>query len=161
MVKLTKIRWEILVLALSLPLIIGFAGSLVTTPNIPTWYASLNKPFFNPPNWLFAPVWTSLYLLMGLASYLVYHAHRFQARTRPFFRVYILQLLVNSLWSFTFFGLKSPVLALVVILYLWYLIFHSIRLAARLSSFASHLLYPYLAWVSFATLLNLAIVALN
>lgn len=156
-----KIRWIVLAIALSLPLAAGFAGSLATTPNIPTWYATLNKPFFNLPNWLFAPVWTTLYLLMGYASYLVYSRYQFGPDSRSFFRYYLTQLLLNTTWSLVFFGLQSPPVALLIIIFLWYLIYRTLRLARPLVSLASYLLYPYLFWVSFATLLNLSIVMLN
>jgi len=161
MIQNHRHRWEVLLFALTLPLLAGFLGSLATTPNIPTWYAGLNKPFFNPPNWLFAPVWTLLYLLMGFSSYLVYLRFGFSKKSQAYFVHYLSQLLLNSAWSFAFFALHSPFLGLLIIAPLWYLIYRLIILARLLVPFASYLLFPYLVWVSFAVLLNASILVLN
>lgn len=139
----------------------GALGTLATIPAIPTWYATLNKPFFNPPNWLFGPVWTILYTLMAISAYLVWKEAGYGQKTRQFFRFYFFQLALNSLWSLIFFGAKSPLIAFFVILLLLRYIFLSLRLAKPFSPVASYLFYPYLAWVIFASLLNLAIVVLN
>lgn len=154
-------RLDKLILLITLPLAIGFVGSLFTTPSINGWYAALNKPFFNPPNWIFAPVWTLLYFLMGLSSFLVFHKHTLGTHTHKFFRLYFLQLVLNLLWSIIFFTLHLPLLALLEIVLLWLLIYYLIRLSYRLLPLSAYLLAPYLAWVTFATLLNFAIVLLN
>ncbi|MBI4129801.1 tryptophan-rich sensory protein [Candidatus Roizmanbacteria bacterium] len=141
------------------PLILGFIGSLVTTPAIPIWYTSLIKPDFTPPSWIFAPAWTILYILMGIAAYIISTTKKKEERHA--LQIYWAQLLVNILWSLLFFGLRNPVLALVDIVLLWGMIMLTIRAFYKLSSIASYLLIPYLLWVSFALILNLTIVILN
>lgn len=135
-------------------------GSLATIPNIPTWYATLEKPFFNPPNWVFGPVWSVLYLLMGISLYLVWVSRSKQPK-RKAFALFGLQLFLNTLWSLTFFGLQVPWLAVGVILALLISIILTMREFNRHSRVAPFLLIPYVAWVSFATLLNISIAALN
>lgn len=139
----------------------GLLGSLFTFSAIPTWYATLEKPFFSPPNYLFGPVWTTLYTLMGISAYLVYRHYQFGKKAKLFWQVYWAQLILNTLWSILFFGFKEPGLAFVEIGALWYFIVRTIQEAKRLNKTAMYLLYPYLAWVSFASLLNLAIYLLN
>lgn len=139
----------------------GLLGSLFTFSAIPTWYATLEKPFFSPPNYLFGPVWTTLYTLMGISAYLVYRRYQFGKKAKLFWQVYWTQLILNTLWSILFFGFKEPGLAFVEIGALWYFIVRTIQEAKRLNKTAMYLLYPYLAWVSFASLLNLAIYLLN
>lgn len=157
-----NIRWEALTLSLALPLVTGFAGSLVTTPNISSWYQTLTKPFFNPPNWLFGPVWTTLYLLMGLSAYLIFHKWQLKREAFCYYKLFVIQLFLNFFWSLFFFGLKQPGYALVVILVLLYYIICLIKSAWHLQvKPAAYLLYPYLAWVSFAALLNASIWYLN
>lgn len=154
-------KYTKLIIALILCYFVAFAGSTVTTPAIDTWYASLNKPFFNPPNWVFGPVWTVLYGLMGVAMYLVWNKGLKGKKERFAMKVFFAQLFANFMWSFVFFGLESPVGGLVVILLLWAGIFYTIRLFKKIDKTAAYLLVPYLLWVSFATLLNLFIVILN
>lgn len=132
----------------------GILGSFFTVSSIPTWYATLNKPFFSPPNWIFAPVWTIIYILMGISLYLVWTKRKVPS-------VFWVQLILNALWSITFFGIRNPALALVDIVALWIAIILTIKAFSKTSKLAANLLYPYLAWVSFATVLNLAIVLLN
>lgn len=139
----------------------GLLGSLFTFSAIPTWYATLNKPFFSPPNYLFGPVWTTLYALMGISAYLIYRRYQFGKKAKIFWQFYWTQLILNSLWSILFFGFKSPLFAFLEIIILWYYIYHTLREARALNHLAAYLLYPYLAWVSFASLLNLAILILN
>ncbi|MEI8232966.1 MAG: TspO/MBR family protein [bacterium] len=134
----------------------GGIGSIFTFSAIPTWYFFLNKPFFSPPNWIFAPVWTILYTLMGISAYLVWRKYQFGDRSRAFWHVSLAQLALNILWSILFFGLKFTGLAFIEILAMWYFIARSIQEGKKLSLWSSYLLYPYLFWVSFATLLNLA-----
>jgi benzodiazapine receptor len=136
----------------------GIVGSAFTTPAIPTWYTTLNKPFFNPPSFLFAPVWVSLYTLMGIAAFLVWEKVKTFNKALKLFAV---QLVLNSLWSILFFGLKNPLLAFLEILVLWGFILAAMLEFKKVSKRAFWLLTPYLAWTSFATLLNLAIVLLN
>lgn len=135
-------------------------GSLATVPNIPTWYASLAKPAFSPPNWLFGPVWTLLYLLIGLSLYLVWTAG-YKKPKRLAFTAFGLQLVCNALWSLVFFGLHAPWAGAAVIILLFGSIVVTMRLFWPISKLAAYLLVPYLAWVSFATLLNISVALLN
>lgn len=141
--------------------LVGLAGTPFTVNAIPTWYASLEKPFFSPPNWLFGPVWTVLYLLMGISFYLVWKQgfkNKREIKARNFF---LAQLGLNFLWTPVFFGLKSPFLGLIVIVSLWVMILKTIQEFYPLSKWSAYLLLPYLLWVSFASLLNGAIFILN
>jgi len=143
---------------ISLSLLAGFIGSLATMPAIPIWYKSLNKPFFVPPAWLFAPVWTFLYLFMAFSAWLIFtRAKKYLHSLKLFFA----QLVFNSLWSVLFFGFKSPSLAFLEIIVLWLLILTTIREFKKQVPLAGWLFLPYFVWVSFAVLLNLSIVILN
>src|SRR3989338_5824033 len=150
-----------LIVALAVPQLVGFLGSLVTTPSITTWYATINQPSFTPPNFVFAPVWTLLFLLMGYASYLILMVKAKAKKVKAALAFYAFQLVANFFWSYLFFGLKRPDLALVEIIILWLLILVTLVKFYRLSQTAGLLLLPYLAWVSFAAYLNLSIVQLN
>lgn len=143
-----------------LPLGVGLVGSLVTTPAIPTWYASLTLPGFAPPPVVFGPVWTLLYLLMGVASAMVWVASSSQWRSLGL-KVYAGQLGLNLLWSMLFFGLRSPLLGLVNILALLAMILVTASYFWRVNRLAGILLVPYILWVSFASMLNFAIWRLN
>jgi tryptophan-rich sensory protein len=138
----------------------GFLGSLFTTPAIPTWYATLKKPFFNPPNWIFSPVWISLFILMGISLFFVW-----RRPDHPKFKIafifFFVQLILNILWSAAFFGLRAPLLGLMDIVLLWIAILLTIQNFLKISKFAGVLLFPYLLWVSFATLLNFSLWILN
>ena len=135
-------------------------GSAFTIPSIPGWYAGLEKPFFSPPNWLFGPVWSVLYLAMAVAGWLVWRREGLSGVTVPL-AVFGFQLLLNVAWSGLFFGLRLPGVALVEILALWAAILATILLFRRTSTPAALLLVPYLAWVTFATILNFEIWRLN
>ena len=139
----------------------GIIGAVFTTPAIPVWYATLVKPAFNPPAWVFGPVWTILYTLMGIAAYLIWQEGWQKKQVKDALRTFGEQLLLNSLWSILFFGLKNPLLAFMEILLLWILIIATIMKFYRLNKWAAYLLLPYLLWVSFASMLNAAIVVLN
>ena len=139
----------------------GIIGSIFTTPAIPTWYANINKPTFRPPNWVFAPVWTTLFLLMGIALFLIWEKGLKRKDVKIAFSVFIFHLLLNTLWSILFFGLKSPFAAFIEIIFLWIFILISIILFFRISKIAAYLLIPYILWVSFASVLNFAIWQLN
>ena len=140
--------------------IAGFLGSLFTTPAIPTWYKTLNKPFFTPPNWIFSPVWISLFILMGISLFFVWRRQGHpQLRIALFF--FFVQLILNVLWSVAFFGLRSPLLGLMDIVLLWIGILLTIQNFSKVSKFAGVLLLPYLLWVSFAALLNFSLWFLN
>ncbi len=150
-----------LALALMVCLLAGALGALFTTPAIPTWYAGLSKPSFSPPNWLFAPVWTLLYVLMGGAAYLVWMKGWKQREVRAALGVFGVQLVLNFLWSVAFFGMHSPLYGLVVIAALWAAIALTIVRFRGVSRPAAWLLVPYLLWVSFAAYLNYSVWALN
>jgi tryptophan-rich sensory protein len=139
----------------------GFIGSIFTTPNIPTWYAMLKKPAFAPPNWLFAPVWTTLFLLMGIALFLIWRKGLNNQPVRTAFTIFILQLIVNILWSMMFFYFMFPLGGFVVIIALWLLILLTIIHFINISRVAGILLIPYLLWVSFASVLNFMLWRLN
>ncbi|MCA1566666.1 MAG: tryptophan-rich sensory protein [Acidobacteria bacterium] len=137
-------------------------GSLYTTPAIPVWYASLQKPAWNPPNWLFGPVWTLLYLSMAVAVWLVWRERGFTAGAGGLpLALFAVQLILNALWSIIFFGWKRPGLALVEIFFLWAAIFATMLSFWRISLIAAWLMWPYLLWVTFAGFLNLTIWKLN
>ncbi len=138
----------------------GGLGALATTPNIPTWYATLDKPLLNPPSWIFGPVWTTLYILMGIALYLVIRS-QVKGAKRDAYVTFGLQLALNTLWSVAFFGVKSPEAGIAIILLLLTAIIITILKFKPFSNAAAWLLAPYLAWVSFATYLTIAIAILN
>lgn len=137
-------------------------GSLFTTPQVAPggWYDSLNKPFFTPPNWLFGPAWTVLYLAVAVSGWLVWRERGF-AGARTAMILFSVQLVLNFLWSVVFFGLRSPGWGLVEILVLWVFILLTILAFRPISRPAALLLVPYLAWVTFATALNAGIWWLN
>lgn len=138
----------------------GAIGSLATIPNIPLWYAAIEKPPFNPPNWVFGPVWSVLYIVMGIALALIILESSKQSKKKAYFW-FGLQLALNALWSLVFFGLHSPWLGVVVIVALITSIILTIREFYRIKKYSAWLLVPYLAWVCFATYLTVAIALLN
>lgn len=135
-------------------------GTLATASNIPTWYAALQKPSFNPPNWLFGPVWTLLYSLMAVSLYRVWSSRRRTVK-RPAFIAFAVQLVLNTMWSLVFFGLHSPEGGVLLIISMLIAIGVTIRFFWPLDKIAAWLLFPYLGWVSFATILNVSIALLN
>ncbi len=148
-------------IAVAICLLIGFLSSTVTQSSIVDWYPSLNKPSFNPPNWIFAPVWSVLYILMGIAAGLVWARgfHHIWVKTALYH--FIFQLLFNALWSIVFFGLQEPFWALLVIFTLLVLIILTIKWFKVVHRTAALLMIPYLLWVCFATVLNYKIWELN
>lgn len=148
------------IISITIPFIAGGIGSLATFPNIASWYASLEKPVFSPPNWLFGPVWTLLYILIGISLYLFWKSRTKGSKTNAFI-AFGIQIILNTLWSVVFFGFHSPIGGVIVILLLLASIVFTIRYFWYFSKAASYLLLPYLLWVSFATALNIAIVVLN
>ena len=149
-----------LVISIVLCQLAGFLGSLFTTPAIPTWYKTLNKPFFTPPNWIFSPVWISLYILMGISLFMVW-----RKQEHPRFKIalilFLIQLILNILWSVVFFGFRIPLLGLIDIVLLWIAIFLTIQYCFKISRVAGLLLLPYIGWVSFAVFLNFSLWILN
>ncbi|MBN2517805.1 MAG: tryptophan-rich sensory protein [Candidatus Altiarchaeota archaeon] len=150
-----------LIVAILVSEMAGIIGSVFTTPAIPTWYATLEKPFFNPPSWVFAPVWTTLFVLMGIAAYLVWEKGFEKKEVRKALSIFGVQLVLNTMWSILFFGAQSPLLAFIEIIILWFAILLTIVKFWRISKNAGLLLIPYIAWVSFASVLNLSIWLLN
>jgi benzodiazapine receptor len=139
----------------------GAIGSIFTRAAIPKWYVTLQKPPFSPPNWVFASVWTILYILMGIAVFLVWRKGFKERGNKVALIAFLVQLVLNGLWSFAFFGLESPLLGLIVILMLWLAILATVILFFKISRLASVLLWPYLLWVTFAMILNTSIWMLN
>lgn len=156
-----KTDWNKLAACVVLCELAGIVGSLATLPAIPTWYAALAKPEFAPPNWVFGPAWTLLYLLMGVALYFVWMKGLEKPGVKKSVGVFGLQLLLNVAWSFLFFGLKSPLLGLFGIVLLAGAIARTIREFYAVSRPAGWLLVPYLAWTLFATLLNYSVLKMN
>ncbi len=152
-------RIGILIFAIGLPLLIGAVGSFFTTSEINTWYATLYKPSFSPPNFIFAPVWTALYFLMGISFYFIL-VNKIKDKKLAV-KFFVAQLILNLLWSILFFGLKSPLLAFFEIILLWIFILLTMTHFYKIFKIASYLLIPYILWVSFAGVLNLSIVLLN
>ncbi|MCX6702967.1 MAG: tryptophan-rich sensory protein [Candidatus Wolfebacteria bacterium] len=173
-----------LVIAVAISEAVGAIGAIFTIPSVSGWYATLIKPELNPPAWLFGPVWIMLYALMGISLYLVWknnwkiRNHILEKRRKPWNRlserfwtgswqkqnviaIFILQLALNILWSFIFFGLKFPMLAFFEILALWFAILYTIVNFYRISKASAYLLIPYILWVSFAAYLNYSIFILN
>jgi len=143
-------------------LAVGYVSGVVTRDAITTWYVTIEKPSFNPPNAIFAPVWTTLYVLMGIAAGLVWQqmgTKKEEVRTGLIF--FFLQLALNAIWSLLFFGLKNPLLALIEIIILLLMIYETFIKFNKLNKFAGYMFIPYLLWVSFATILNGAIWWLN
>lgn len=140
---------------------IGYLSGMITRESVNTWYPTLEKPIFNPPNWIFAPVWTLLYIMMGVAAGLVWTGNSDEKTIRRALGFFAIQFGLNALWSYLFFGLHNQFLALIEIILLWLMIFETYNLFRRIDRTAGFLFIPYLAWVSFATILNASIWWLN
>ena len=143
-------------------LVIGYLSGMVTRESITTWYPTLIKPIFNPPNWIFAPVWTSLYIMMGVAGGLVWNKlDGNETLVKKAFLFFIIQLALNALWSLIFFKLHNLLLASIEVVLLLLMIFETYTQFKKIDKIAGLLLIPYLAWVSFATILTISIWYLN
>ncbi|MCE5287554.1 MAG: tryptophan-rich sensory protein [Pelosinus sp.] len=150
-----------LIISLALCLGAGGIGAIFTMQSVDTWYGVLKKPFFTPPNWIFGPVWTVLYILMGLSIYIVWRKRRSVRQNTAAYLLFGTQLALNVGWSFIFFGMRSMLGGLFAILALWLAIIATIHEFLCRSQVAGWLLIPYLVWVSYACLLNLSIWWLN
>lgn len=150
-----------LILAILICQSAGLIGSVFTAPAIPTWYATLVKPAFNPPGWLFGPVWLTLYALMGISLYLIWQSRRSHPLATWTVILFIIHLFFNAIWSVIFFGYHQIFLALIDIAILWLMIVILIGLFWRIKKSAAYLMLPYLAWVSFALILNFSLWRLN
>lgn len=149
-------------IALIVCLLVGYSASVVTRPSVETWYPTIVKPIFNPPNWIFMPMWTLLYILMAVAAGLVWDKIKEQNETvKKALAFFLIQLTLNAIWSYLFFGLKNPMLALIEIALLWLMIYETYLKFIKINKTAGYLLIPYLAWVSFAAILNASIWWLN
>lgn len=156
-----KVNWPRLIFAIVLCEAAGIIGSVFTFSAIPTWYASLIKPSFNPPSWVFGPVWTILYLLMGISLYLIISKGLKKKEVKAAVNLFVWQLIANSLWSIIFFGMKNVQLALIEIIVLLVLVFTTIQKFYMINRVAAYLLVPYFLWGSFATFLTYCIWILN
>ena len=150
-----------IIISVIICLAVGAIGSIATQSSIGTWYSTINKPSFNPPNWLFGPVWTLLFVLMGIAAGIVWFKSEKYSHAKIALIVFLIQLVLNGLWSYSFFYFENPFLGLINIMLLLIGIVFTIKWFLRVDKTAGYLLYPYLAWVSFATVLNFNIWVLN
>jgi translocator protein len=149
-------------IALIVCLLVGYSASVVTRPSVESWYPTLIKPIFNPPNWIFMPMWTLLYILMAVAAGLVWDKIKEQnEEVKKALAFFLIQLTLNAIWSYLFFGLKNPMLALIEIALLWLMIYETYLKFIKINKTAGYLLIPYLAWVAFAAILNASIWWLN
>ncbi len=139
----------------------GMIGAIFTVSATPTWYAGIAKPTFSPPNWIFAPVWTTLFALMGIAAYLVYKKGIGKKVVKVALGIFAIQLILNIKWSLIFFGMHNPGHAFIEIIFLWLAILLTIIAFSKVSKSAAYLLIPYILWVSFASFLNFSIWQLN
>ncbi len=152
---------KIIVLVISC-LAIGFLSGQVTRDAITTWYPTIIKPSFNPPNWIFGPVWSMLYAMMGVAAGFVWAKIDSNSEVvKKALLFFAIQLALNALWSYLFFGLHNPLLALIEIILLWLMIYEAHSQFKKIDKIAGYLLLPYLAWVGFASILNGSIWWLN
>jgi len=149
-------------IALIVCLMVGYSASVVTRPSVEIWYPTIIKPGFNPPNWIFMPVWTLLYILMAVAAGLVWDKIKEQnEEVKKALGFFVIQLILNAVWSYIFFGLKNPMLALIEIVLLWLMIYETYLKFSKINKTAGYLLIPYIAWVAFAGILNASIWWLN
>jgi tryptophan-rich sensory protein len=149
-----------LVVSVLVALLAGWVGSTWTAPEIPGWYRTLTKPSWTPPNWLFGPVWTALYVMMAVAAWLVWKPGGFAAAALPL-GVYAVQLSLNIAWTGIFFAMRQPGAAFAEIVVLWFAILFTMMLFWRRRAAAGMLFAPYLAWVTYAAALNLAVWRMN
>lgn len=145
---------------LLLPQSVGIIAGVITSSSVKSWYSTLVKPSFTPPSIIFGPVWTVLYLLMGVSAFLIWNKRK-KFNTKTAMLAFSFQLLLNFCWSLIFFGLANPLLAFVEIILLWFIIIYMVFTFYRIDKNAAYLQIPYVLWVSFALMLNLYIVLLN
>ena len=147
--------------AILIPLIVGGISGFFTTQSVQGWYATVNKPWFNPPNWIFGPVWTTLYIMMGVAFFLIWKSEADIDLKKQAMLFYFVQLALNFCWSLIFFYAQQPGWAFLEIIVMWGMILSTIIWFGKISSPAAWLLVPYIFWVSFAAILNYSIWRLN
>ena len=141
---------------------VGYFSGMVTKDSVTTWYPTLVKPFFNPPNWIFMPVWSVLYIMMGIAAGRIWNRlETDEENVKIAFKFFVIQLALNALWSYLFFGFHNTFLAMIEIVILWLMIYETIIKFRKVDKIASQMLIPYIAWVSFAAILNASVWWLN
>ena len=150
-----------LIIAIAIPIAIGATAGLFTVTGVGSWYQTINKPSWNPPGWVFAPVWTTLYVMMGVSLYLVWKSGVSNNLKRTAIGLCAFQLVLNFFWSLIFFDQQQPGWALVEIIVMWFFILFTIFAFAKVNKTAAWLLVPYISWVSFATILNYTIWKMN
>ena len=152
-----------LIVSIGICQIAGAIGGLLTGTSVKTWYPGIAKPGFTPPGWVFGPVWITLYLMMGIALYLIWNTpvEKFPGKIKPAIVLFAVQLVLNVLWSFCFFYLRSPLYGMIEIILLLGAIVWTTWLFFRINPVAGYLMVPYIAWVSFAAFLNYSIWKLN
>lgn len=150
-----------LIISIAIPVLIGGSAGFFTATGVESWYQTIQKPSWNPPSWIFAPVWTTLYVLMGIALFLIWKSAAPDTLKKTAIGLFALQLTLNFFWSFIFFKLEQPGWALAEIIVMWIFILLTIFSFAKINTTAAWLLVPYISWVSFATILNYTIWKLN
>ncbi len=150
-----------LIISILIPVLVGAISGYFTSSGVNGWFALANKPWFNPPGWIFAPVWTTLYVLMGIALFLVWKSEPTNFIKKTAIALFSFQLLLNFFWSFIFFKLQQPGWAFAEIILMWVMILLTILWFGKINSAAAWLLVPYICWVSFASVLNYSIWRLN
>jgi len=154
-------NWVKLVIGIAIPVAVGAVAGLFTRPEIDGWYQTINKPSWQPPNWVFGPVWTALYIMMGVALYLVWRSDAPAKIKRAAIVLWAVQLVFNFFWSYIFFRQHQIDWALGEIIVLWFFILLTILAFAKINKTAAWLLVPYISWVTFASILTYTIYQLN
>lgn len=149
------------IIAVAIPLLVGSLSGFFTVTGVESWYQTIEKPSWNPPNWIFGPVWTTLYIMIGIALFLVWKEDTSEELKKIAFNLFAVQLILNFFWSFIFFTQQQPGWALVEIIAMWFFILMTIFAFAQVNKTAAWLLVPYISWVSFAIILNYTIWQLN
>lgn len=149
------------IIAIAIPLMVGATSGFFTISGVESWYQTIQKPSWNPPNWIFGPVWTTLYVMMGIALFLVWKEDTSEELKKIAIALFAVQLTLNFFWSFIFFNQQQPGWALVEIIAMWFFLLLTIFAFAQVNKTAAWLLVPYISWVSFATILNYTIWQLN
>lgn len=157
---MTKRYYVAFVVCLLIPLLVGALAGAITSYDVATWYATLHKPSFNPPNWLFGPVWTALYVLMGISLFLIWRSPKSRSRSLSIL-LFAVQLALNFVWTIVFFMLHKLQFAVLEIILLWFAVAAMIRMYARISRVAAALQVPYMLWITFASILTVFVWALN
>jgi translocator protein len=151
----------LLIGSILIPLVVGYLGAIVTLSQISTWYSTLSKPWWSPPNWLFGPIWTTLYILMGIALFLVWREGLHRRDVRFAILIFSIQLVLNLLWSVVFFSFHALFGSFIIVMLLWLAILANIIAFLIISKWAGLLLVPYIVWVSIASYLNYSVYLLN